>query len=374
MLNMHTPEYYGFLVGINYIDTENELQGCVDDIEDMAKIMQESGVPARNIQMLSDAYEGADKQPTRENILAALKAVVAKAKPNDIIFFHYSGHGANSLRIKNDYEAICPLNNGKIELIADFELHEIITKLPPGAKFVSALDCCHSGDMFNLEYNLNETKLTHAERQLKLQQESATQAKEKAKDKKKDKEKEKSAEKFIHLVPSLPVTASKPKPPHGYVVVLSGCEIKQTSADAEQDGRPQGAFTACLKDLIKKHGFHDILDICLSGSKDRMRVLDAEMLAWMKKNHYTQRPDFSFEGQLAPLQKALMQQAKASTPSKAAEHISEEEAKAVLFGFARFVREAGSKPFLQTQVASTSLEAKNDEKLQFPTRRKLSHH
>ncbi|MBS0287267.1 MAG: caspase family protein [Proteobacteria bacterium] len=348
------PNYYGFCVGINYIGTENQLAGCVDDIEDMAKLMQASGVPAKNIQMFSDAYKGAAVQPTRDNIINGLKALVAKAQPDDIIFFHYSGHGTNSLRRKNDYEAICPIKDKEIELIADFELHAIINELVPGARFVSALDCCHSGDMFNLEFNVGEkSKLTHYDRGVSV-------AKEDVKSKAKA-----AGKKPPHAAPEKPVVATKP---HGYVVVVSGCEIKQTSADAEQDGRPQGAFTACLKDLIKEHGFHYILDILLSGSKQQMQGLDTQMRAWMKTNRYSQLPDIAFEGQLAAMSRDLMMKKGPQAPAKAGELITDDEARPLLMQFAKFMRDA-QRPAAQV-VSATAVEARNDEMLQLPERRK----
>lgn len=387
------PNYYAFLVGPNYIGTPNELHGCVDDIEDMKRILVQSGVPDQNVKMLSDAYEGAENAASRENVLNGLKALVKKAKPGDIIFFHYSGHGTNSLRRVNDYEAICPIKDGEIELIADFELHAIIKDLVPGAKFVSALDCCHSGDMFNLENNLYEHKLTHydksakapeqkAETELHSDKKAASKDKKEKKHKKHEKpEKEKDAEQSTEkgflsdLVSALKphhhgastssgsnTSTSLTANLHGYVVVLSGCEIKQTSADAVVSGRPQGAFTACLKAMIEKHGFHEILDVFLSSSKAAMKPLNDEMIDWLKERGYSQRPDFSFEGQLAPLQKALMVQP---------ELISKEERKAILNQFALLIHNSANNTTLRQSVTPVQ-EARNDgQEIHFPVRKKM---
>ncbi|MBS0288348.1 MAG: caspase family protein [Proteobacteria bacterium] len=250
-------ENYALFVGINYIGTENQLDGCIDDIEAMRKEFIKVGFPATNIQMLSDGYEGAQYAPTKDNIMTQLKALVAKAKPGDTIYFHYSGHGTNSLRVENDYEALCPIKDGEIELLADYEIYEVLKQLPVGAKLVSAIDACHSGDMFNLEYNLAGDKPGH----------EGTDS-------------------------------------HGYIVMMSGCQVEQTSADAvlEEDGKPtpQGAFTGCMLAMIEQLGVNSILDTLLSASKNKMRQLDSQMISWLRGKNFSQRPDFSFEGQLIP--------------------------------------------------------------------------
>ncbi|MCS5711118.1 caspase family protein [Candidatus Berkiella aquae] len=397
--------YYGLLVGINYVGTSNKLNGCVEDIEEMAKILQKGGVPAKNIQVLSDDYEGVANAPTKDNILNALNSLVAKAKPDDIIFFHYSGHGTNSLGQqffrKVEGEAICALNNSEIELIADYELHNVIKKLVPGARFVSALDCCHSGDMFNLENNLYEKNVTHSDRGLhhpvsssskESQVETVTPQKEKKKashdkhDKHKHvkKEKEKKGHSQHHqtqtepassteekgLLENLqqwlhPSSSSSSKPSlsanlHGYAVVLSGCLMKQTSADTVISGQAQGAFTACLRAMIEKYGFHKILDVFLSGSKAAMKPLNDEMIAWLNSRGYEQRPDFSFEGQLAAKQKKIMAPVTTGV-------ITEEEAKPYLLGFAQYLRDnAGLRP---VQVSQGETARNDEQQLQFPRRR-----
>lgn len=373
------PKQVALLVGINYIGTPNELHGCVNDIENMSKMLQsKGGFTEKDITLLSDAYKGAGFAPTRDNVLNALKNMVREAKPGDTIFFHYSGHGTNSLRPINDYEAICPLNGKDIELIADFELHNIVKGLVPGARFISALDCCHSGDMFNLENNLNEKKLTHHERDLRAQTPSSSSSSSSSSSHAKAPKKHaKSLHPLQDLINFLKPSHLNGVPapvtqPHGYVVVLSGCEIAQTSADAVIDRKPQGALTACILDTVERNDFNHLIDICLSGSKTLMKQLNDEMLAWMRENGYTQRPDFSFEGQLALANKAVM------APAQALDEPSRAEAKAFLYGFANHALKAAKAAQEAAQAAKrseadTSEAAKNDEVPRFPTRKKVRH-
>lgn len=42
------------------------------------------------------------QQPTRQNILEAMKWLVGGAQPNDSLFFHYSGHGGQAKDVSGD--------------------------------------------------------------------------------------------------------------------------------------------------------------------------------------------------------------------------------------------------------------------------------
>ncbi|CCX04421.1 Similar to Metacaspase-1; acc. no. O74477 [Pyronema omphalodes CBS 100304] len=57
----------------------------------------------------------AQLQPTRKNILSAMKWLVDDAQPNDSLFLFYSGHGSQVIDRDGDQvhgkdEAICPLD------------------------------------------------------------------------------------------------------------------------------------------------------------------------------------------------------------------------------------------------------------------------
>lgn len=42
------------------------------------------------------------QQPTRQNILEAMRWLVSGAQPNDSLFFHYSGHGGQAKDVSGD--------------------------------------------------------------------------------------------------------------------------------------------------------------------------------------------------------------------------------------------------------------------------------
>lgn len=62
---------------------------------------------------LTDDQRQVDKQPTRANILKAMKWLVQDAKPGDRFFFHYSGHGSQ-LPIHGEAGNLVEINLGCI--------------------------------------------------------------------------------------------------------------------------------------------------------------------------------------------------------------------------------------------------------------------
>lgn len=59
--------------------------------------MQKYGYKSQDMVILKDDRSfGARQQPLRQNILEAMAWLVRDARPNDSLFFHYSGHGCVS--------------------------------------------------------------------------------------------------------------------------------------------------------------------------------------------------------------------------------------------------------------------------------------
>ncbi|EOA34522.1 hypothetical protein CARUB_v10022065mg [Capsella rubella] len=81
------------LIGINYVGTKAELRGCVNDVRRMhISLVERYGFSEKNIKMLIDTDSSSIK-PTGKNIRQALLDLVEPAKPGDVLFVHYSGHG-----------------------------------------------------------------------------------------------------------------------------------------------------------------------------------------------------------------------------------------------------------------------------------------
>lgn len=81
------------LVGCNYPGSKYELKGCVNDVHNMVAMLKKHfGFEDSNITLLLDTDSSTTK-PTGKNIKAALKKFVKGASDDDVLFFHFSGHG-----------------------------------------------------------------------------------------------------------------------------------------------------------------------------------------------------------------------------------------------------------------------------------------
>ena len=106
-------------MGINYRRTNNQLGGCINDVLlTQQRILSE--YPHASIQLMTD---DTTMQPTRNNILRELDSLVRTASSEDVLMFHYSGHGGQVPDLNGDEEdgydeTICPI---------DFRTPRIIT-------------------------------------------------------------------------------------------------------------------------------------------------------------------------------------------------------------------------------------------------------
>lgn len=147
------------LIGINYIGTNNELKGCINDVKNMSKFLCDRyGYTWDDMVILSDDQRQYNKIPTRENIIRAMQWLVQGARPNDSLFFHYSGHGGLTKDLDGDEESgydevIYPLDFQQSGDIVDDIMHDIMVRnLPPGCRLTALFDSCHSGTALDLPY------------------------------------------------------------------------------------------------------------------------------------------------------------------------------------------------------------------------------
>jgi hypothetical protein len=79
------------LIGINdyAMPAVPDLRGAVSDVERVRRLLEtRMGFPSSAITTLTDA------RATRAAILAAIDRLVAESQPDDVVYFHYSGHGS----------------------------------------------------------------------------------------------------------------------------------------------------------------------------------------------------------------------------------------------------------------------------------------
>lgn len=89
VLAQGTPRKLALLVGINkYLDSP--LQGCVTDVNLQQQLLiHRFGFNPQDIVLLTD------EKATRQGILTAFEEhLIKQAKPNDVVVYHFSGHGS----------------------------------------------------------------------------------------------------------------------------------------------------------------------------------------------------------------------------------------------------------------------------------------
>lgn len=234
------------LVGINYIGTEYELAGCINDVQNVQKLLQQFFPHCKECRTLTDLTAA---KPTRAAILAGIDWLTANLKPGDNVMFHYSGHGG-TVRDRNGDEVsgldscIYPLNNGALETIIDDEIRaRLAERIPAGCKCFVVLDCCYSGtavDLRCLWQAPSATSLTYTENQRYAK------------------------------------TA-------GTVVFLSGSRDTETAADTvNAEGRPCGAMTMALERTWRAY-----------GPAIKFKYLLWDIRKFLRDNGYSQIPQLS---------------------------------------------------------------------------------
>ncbi|VVA95846.1 unnamed protein product [Arabis nemorensis] len=140
------------LIGINYPGTKVELKGCVNDVHRMHKcLVDRFGFAEEDITVLIDT-DKSYTQPTGKNIHQALSELVKPAKPGDVLFVHYSGHGTRVPPETGEDddtgfdECIVPCD---MNPIPDDDFRELVERVPEGCKITIISDSCHSGGLID---------------------------------------------------------------------------------------------------------------------------------------------------------------------------------------------------------------------------------
>jgi uncharacterized caspase-like protein len=94
------------------------------------------GYKREDMVTLTDDQQNPMSQPTKANILRAMHWLVKDARPNDSLFFHYSGHGGQTKDLDGDEEdgydeVIYPVDFRQAGHIVDDEMHRIMYDHPP---------------------------------------------------------------------------------------------------------------------------------------------------------------------------------------------------------------------------------------------------
>ena len=152
-----TNKKFAVIIGINYIGTTSELNGCINDANHLKTfLLDKCNYLPENILMLTD--DGNNTRPTKQNIINTFNTLINKATNEQFneLWFSYSGHGSYTTDINGDEndkrdEVLCPVDyNTSGMIVDDFIYANLVCKLPKTATLFALMDCCHSGTVFDL--------------------------------------------------------------------------------------------------------------------------------------------------------------------------------------------------------------------------------
>lgn len=228
------------LFGLNYPNTNNALQGCVEDVKAVKKyLISRCNFTEADVQLCADTDPALAQTCTRAGIIQKLQqlATDSYSRKLDGVYFHYSGHGTstsdfNGSEVDQDDEAVFCTDS---RLLTDDIVGEILRKFNPATQVVLCFDSCHSGSMCDLAFNYdtngnctNTHELTCAPR----------------------------------------------------VLSLSGCRDEETSAESFDNGMWRGAMSVAL---LKA------LDVPAGTEMSWLQLL-GKMSKFLKESSFTQQP------------------------------------------------------------------------------------
>ena len=226
------------LIGINYIGTENELYGCINDTNSISGLLSSRGF--KDIKILTD---NTSEKPTHNIIINEFTNLLTNANSGDTIFLFYSGHGSyirdknNDELTKND-QLIVPLD---LNIIVDDELKIIINNhLKNNVTLIALFDSCFSESVLDLKFQYLDSLNNNNN--------------------------------------SININQSETK---GNVIMISGCTDNQTSDDAIINNLPQGALTWAFLQTFN------------SQQNQSWRDLLKGMRSTLQNNGFTQIPQLS---------------------------------------------------------------------------------
>lgn len=139
------------LIGCNYNGTNNELRGCINDVDNIKQRI-ETAYGFNNITIMTDDTKII---PTKINIINGITELLKNTKAGDKLFLSFSGHGTYTADLNGDEkdgkdEMIVPLD---FNCITDDELKALIhSNLKEDVSLFAIFDCCHSGTILDLKY------------------------------------------------------------------------------------------------------------------------------------------------------------------------------------------------------------------------------
>jgi hypothetical protein len=248
-----------------------------------------------NFKEVSDDLE---TKPTKENMVEALEWLVEDARAGDSLVLTFAGHGTQVPDWKGDEqdgwdEAICPTDYEGFEMglvpykvITDNYLHNMLRKLPKDVLFTGLFDCCHSGTILDLPFNIREqgsaVKAIEQQNQIAAEHDHLGARGLNLANRRCPLESERpifhrifggccqAFRRTSRLQQKLDIEAA--------VVCISGCKDLQTSLDANLQGKQRGILTFCLQQALDSFRYN-----CTAGQLFRQAEVGGDSLRRMIK-------------------------------------------------------------------------------------------
>lgn len=147
------PRKHALIIGVDrypLLDPQYQLAGCVNDARLIRQILlQHFGFAEEDVRSLHDA------QASRAAILAEMERLAESVQQDDVVFFHFSGHGSRRTSTAADEASgkdstLMPSDSGRrphpnLDIVDD-EINAWLMRLSERTRAISLLfDCCHSG-------------------------------------------------------------------------------------------------------------------------------------------------------------------------------------------------------------------------------------
>lgn len=135
---------WAVLVGVNQYDDYGALTLAVEDVTAVRDQLLKSGYDSQRVQLLTDGATENSALPTRNNVLAALRAVANATEEDDLLLFYYSGHGD-----AEDGQSYLVARDGRRAALSDTavslrRVEEILRGSRARGKVI-VIDACRSG-------------------------------------------------------------------------------------------------------------------------------------------------------------------------------------------------------------------------------------
>lgn len=134
-------------IGLNNLDVEaygeqTVLAGCINDADAMQSLAAGKGFQTRRL---------VDEEATADVVIAAISDAASTLRSGDMFFITYSGHGSQVSDANDDEEDAqdetwCLWDR----MLLDDELHQLWTQFQPGVRILMLSDSCHSGTVAKL--------------------------------------------------------------------------------------------------------------------------------------------------------------------------------------------------------------------------------